>query len=105
MDINRSSGYVTFFGGTNAASDAKLKGEVEDLPTADCLDLLKTVSAKSYVRNDMGADRRCGFIAQEVEAAAAPSLGTNMDQPGRRDHSEHWARQRGVDRDPQDAEL
>ena len=71
-------GFGTFYGGTNAASDARLKEEVEDLPSADCLNLLKAVSAKTYRRNDMGPERRCGFIAQEVEAAAASSLGANL---------------------------
>ena len=71
-------GFGTFYGGTNAASDARLKEEVEDLPSAGCIDLLKAVSAKTYWRNDMGPERRCGFIAQEVEAAAAPALGANL---------------------------
>ena len=71
-------GFWTFYGGTNAASDARLKEEVEDLPSADCLNLLKAVSAKTYRRNDMGPECRCWFIAQQVEAAAAPSLGANL---------------------------
>ena len=74
-DLN---GYVTFYGGTNAASDQRLKDDVQDLPDVDCLGLLRSVSAKSYVRNDLGSERRCGFIAQEVEAAAAASLGSNL---------------------------
>ena len=41
--------------------------------------LLKSVSAKSYVRTDLrGSERRCGFISQDVEAAAASSLGSNL---------------------------
>jgi hypothetical protein len=74
-----AQGYVTFNGGTNASSDARLKDSVEDLPEEAALGLLKAVSAKTYVRNDMvGSDRRCGFIAQEVEAAAHESLGKNL---------------------------
>ena len=71
--------YVTFFGGTNAASDSRLKEQVQELPTEDCLELLRAVSAKSYVRTDLGDGvRRAGFIAQEVEAAAPASLGGNL---------------------------
>jgi hypothetical protein len=53
---------------------------VEDLPEEAALSLLRDVSAKTYVRNDMGSDatRRCGFIAQDVEAAAHESLGKNL---------------------------
>ena len=78
MNMNMQ-GYVTFYGGTNAASDSRLKEQVEDLPTEDCLALLRSVGAKSYVRTDLGDQvRRCGFIAQEVEAAAPASLGSNL---------------------------
>ena len=74
-----AQGYVTFNGGTNASSDARLKDFVEDIPEDDALSLLRTVSAKTYIRNDMeGTNRRCGFIAQEVELAASASLGSNL---------------------------
>jgi hypothetical protein len=51
---------------------------VEDLPEEAALSLLRDVSAKTYVRNDMEGSRRCGFIAQDVEAAAHESLGKNL---------------------------
>jgi hypothetical protein len=70
---------VTFHGGANTSSDGKLKNSVEDMPEEQALNLLRDVSAKTYVRNDMeGSDRRCGFIAQDVEAAAHESLGKNL---------------------------
>ena len=60
-------------------SDARLKYFVEDIPEDKAIMLLQTVSAKTYIRNDMeGSSRRCGFIAQEVEAAAHESLGSNL---------------------------
>jgi hypothetical protein len=81
MTVN-AQGNVTFHGGANTSSDSKLKNSVEDLPEEAALSLLRDVSAKTYVRNDMaGSDateRRCGFIAQDVEAAAHESLGKNL---------------------------
>ena len=46
----------------------------------ECLDVLRQVSAKSYVRNDLPeTTRRIGFLAQNAEAALGPSLaGTNI---------------------------
>jgi hypothetical protein len=78
MTVN-AQGYVTFHSGANTSSDARLKDEVVDMPEEQALSLLRSVSAKTYVRNDMeNSDRRCGFIAQEVEAAAHESLGSNL---------------------------
>ena len=37
----------------HGASDARLKDEVRDLPSDECLDVLRQVSAKSYHRNDL----------------------------------------------------
>ena len=54
---------------------------MQDLPSHECLEVLRQVSAKSYVRNDLPErTRRIGFVAQEAEAAlAATSLaGTNI---------------------------
>ena len=74
-----AQGYVTFHGGANTSSDARLKDLVEDIPEDASISLLRSVSAKTYVRNDMeGGSRRCGFIAQEVEATAHESLGSNL---------------------------
>ena len=53
----------------------RLKDDVQDLPSDQCLDVLRQVSAKSYRRNDLAeASRRIGFIAQHCEAALGPSL-------------------------------
>ena len=69
---------IYFLVATASYSDQRLKDDVEDLDDADCLGLLRSVSAKTYVRNDLGSERRCGFIAQDVEAAAPASLGSNL---------------------------
>ena len=56
-------------------SDARLKDEVRDFPSEECLDVLRLVSAKSYRRNDLSeSTRRIGFIAQNVEASLGPSI-------------------------------
>ena len=73
-------GQWKFTQGIIAPSDSRLKDEVRDLPDEECLKVLRQVSAKSYVRNDLPAStRRIGFIAQEAEAALGPSIaGTNV---------------------------
>ena len=59
-----------FWSGIYTPSDARLKDEVQDLPSEECLDVLRQVSAKSYVRNDLRErTRRIGFVAQEAEQA------------------------------------
>ena len=69
MNINAQT-YVTFYGGTNAASDQRLKDNVQDMPEDDAINLLKSISAKTYTRNDMTDNkRRAGFIAQDFETA------------------------------------
>ena len=56
-------------------SDRRLKDDVQDLPSDQCLDVLRQVSAKSYRRNDLSeTTRRIGFIAQDAENALGPSL-------------------------------
>ncbi len=65
----------TFWSGTTVPSDMRLKDDVQDLPSDQCLDVLRQVSAKSYRRNDLAeTTRRIGFIAQHCEAALGPSL-------------------------------
>ncbi len=65
----------TFWSGTVVPSDARLKDEVRDLPSGECLDVLRQVSAVSYHRNDLSESmRRIGFIAQNVEASLGPSI-------------------------------
>ena len=65
----------TFWSGITVPSDRRLKDDVQDLPSDQCLDVLRQVSAKSYRRNDLSeTTRRIGFIAQDAEAALGPSI-------------------------------
>ena len=67
-----------FWSGIYTPSDARLKADVRPMPDQDCLDLLRAVEAKTYVRKDLPDDgRRAGFIAQDFEAASA-ALGSNL---------------------------
>ena len=78
-----SSNRWTFWTGITTPSDSRLKDNVQDLPSDECLDVLRHVSAKSYVRNDLPErTRRIGFVAQEAEAALAVTslAGTNVVQ-------------------------
>ena len=64
-----------FWSGIYTPSDARLKDEVQDLPSHECLEVLRQVSAKSYVRNDLPErTRRIGSLAQDAEAALGPNL-------------------------------
>ena len=66
----------TFWSGITTPSDRRLKDDVQDLPSDQCLGVLRQVSAVSYRRNDLTSEttRRVGFIAQDVEAALGPSM-------------------------------
>ena len=70
---------VTFAGGHQNASDARLK--TPDPPAAssdEALQMLKAVEAKVYERLDLpGTGSRLGFIAQEVEAALLEATAPN----------------------------
>ena len=73
-----SAGYWTFLRGHGDASDRSLKGNPQDASTADCLNMLRQVSAKTYQRLDLpDSGPRLGFIAQDVEAAC-PSGWSNL---------------------------
>ena len=76
----KSENRRNFTSGIATPSDSRLKGEVRDLPEEECLEVLRRVSAKSYVRNDLPASsRRIGLLAQDAEAALGPSIaGTNV---------------------------
>ena len=83
----------TFWSGITVPSDRRLKDEVRDLPSDECLDVRRQVCAVSYRRNDLSeTTRRIDFIAQDAEAALGPSLvNTNVtdqiegrSRPGRR---------------------
>ena len=64
-----------FWSGIYTPSDARLKDDVQDLPSDECLDVLRHVSAKTYRRNELAEQtRRIGFLAQDAEAALGPNL-------------------------------
>ena len=60
-----------------STSDARIKDDVQSIPEQDALNLLKTVSAKTYTRKDMPGKRRAGFIAQDFLNVPL-SLGENL---------------------------
>ena len=71
--------YGTAFSST---SDSRLKTNIEEIPEQDAINLLKTVSAKTYNRIDMksSSKRHCGFIAQDF-INIPKSLGENFVEP------------------------
>ena len=76
VDIHYTTGYVTFLGGSGTASDASLKTVPQDANTEDCLQMLRSVSARTYERIDLEPGKsRIGFIAQEVQSAAPQAFG------------------------------
>jgi len=64
------------------SSDSSLKENVNIVDGLDCIDVVKSVSPKTYTRNDLHdtSKRWIGFIAQEVEAALDNNItgGTNL---------------------------
>ena len=73
-----NNGYWTFYRGHGDASDQSLKSYAKDASTEDCLNMLRQVSAKTYLRLDMpDSGSRLGFIAQDVEASC-PSAWSNL---------------------------
>ena len=79
MGVNLNTGAWVFYKVYSAASDQQLKGDTQEASTQDCLNMLRSVSAKTYRRLDLpeGEGERVGFIAQDV-AAACPSAWANM---------------------------
>ena len=77
MGVNLSTGYWTFYKGYGSSSDQSLKGDVQNASTEDCLNMLKSVRAKTYRRLDLpdGEGERLGCIAQDVEAACPSAWG------------------------------
>ena len=72
--------HVSFSGGQSTVSDASLKTEPKDANTEDCLQMLRSVSARTYERIDLEPGKsRIGFIAQEVRNAAPRAFGGLLD--------------------------
>ena len=84
--VSDSSGFTTTFAsnltatgnihanGTLTSSDKRLKTSAQELSTEDCQKFLSTVSAQTYTRIDTG-EQRCGFIAQDIQAALPEGCG------------------------------
>ena len=77
MNVSLSTGAWTHYKGMSAASDRSLKGDIQEVNTNDCLDMLRAVSAKTYRRLDLPPNEgeRLGMIAQDVEAACPNTWG------------------------------
>ena len=60
-----------------STSDGRIKDDVQNIPEQDALNLLRTVSAKTYTRKDMPGKRRAGFIARDFLNLPL-SLGENL---------------------------
>ena len=80
-------GYVHFYQGHGDSSDRKLKDNIEDASTSDALNVLKSVSARTYTRNDLHEDvsSKLGFVAQEVAAALPDEWGNLVNTDGHSD--------------------
>ena len=75
-EISYATGHVSFMGGSTNVSDASLKTAPVDASTQECLQMLRSVSARTYERIDLEPGKsRIGFIAQEVRDAAPQAFG------------------------------
>ena len=53
---------------TLSSSDLRLKDQVENINEISCVNIIKAVEPKSYIRNDISnASREIGFIAQDIK--------------------------------------
>ena len=63
-------GDVRLTGSVVSLSDRALKEQIAPLDEAKCLDLLKAVEPKTYIRSDIEPEQvRCGFVAQDLAEA------------------------------------
>ena len=79
MNVSLSTGGWTWYRSFGAASDQSLKGQCQEVNTADALAMLKQVVPKTYKRLDLEpeAGMRIGMVAQDV-ASCCPSLWSNL---------------------------
>ena len=63
-----TSGNTGYYGSTYSASDNRLKDEQKNVDEDACMNVLRSITPKTYKRNDRNNESRLGFIAQEVEA-------------------------------------
>ena len=66
---------ITHYGTLAAASDARLKQDVQDASLSECQTIVDAIVPKTYQRTDQESDKhRLGFIAQDL-LANLPSSG------------------------------
>ena len=69
---------IYFLVATANYSDKALKGQIQDIPSADATAVLRSVNAKTYVRTDLDNSlRRAGFLADDFEGVPS-GLGSNI---------------------------
>lgn len=69
-------------GGLNIMGATRIYGTVDN---KKCLDIVAIVDVKSYMRNDIGDDKKMGLIAQELTAdisATLPDIKQRVVQSG-----------------------
>ena len=76
---------VGFYGSTYSASDTRLKDEQKVVDTTQAMEVLRSIDAKTYTRNDRKGESRIGFVAQEVEAALPEGWGNIVSQLGQQE--------------------
>ena len=57
--------YLAVSGAITSSSDMELKDNVKDVDTDVCMNLLDSITTKTYTRNDMNNEKRIGFIADD----------------------------------------
>ena len=83
MTIQGSDGHVVAHIGFHNDSDSSLKSDVVPASSAQALQVLKTVEAKTYKRTDLPGDStRLGFIAQDCEASLPPRWANIVGKTG-----------------------
>ena len=70
MVIANATPNITHYGTLAAASDERLKDDIQEANSEDCQQLFDAVAVKTYKRKDHETDKyRVGYVAQDVQAA------------------------------------
>ena len=73
LEVDNASTNIVHYGTFGAASDRRLKDDIQDADAEDCQRILDQVNVKTYTRKDhKTGDHRLGYIAQDVQAALPP---------------------------------
>ena len=67
--VNPYTPSQNIIGDPSSLSDARLKTNLTEVTSEQCLNTLRHIKPQTYDRNDLGNERRLGLIADEIQEA------------------------------------